>query len=221
MLRVEPATAEDMPRCMAIVNQAFGFSNLVVKCHGEDTPENRVRVGKVHYKSQEDHMQRFPSVPVCVKCTLVTTSPSSGAVTAEEIVGYGEWYVADRERTDEELGRLTYIESFGWVAAEDDRAELVSFGVPGRALRKRVLGRRAFGQLRFLAVEETHRRKGAGSAVVRWGMDRCAELGVPAYLESSTYGAGMYERLGFEKLPIEEGEGASLYASMMWHPSSA
>ena len=35
-------------------------------------------------------------------------------------------------------------------------------------------------------------------------MDRCKELGIPAYLEASDEGVPVYEKLGFEKVDVVE-----------------
>ena len=43
--------------------------------------------------------------------------------------------------------------------------------------------------------------------LMRWGMERCDGLGVPAYLEASAGGEGLYRRCGFVEVEVEEEEG--------------
>ena len=57
-----------------------------------------------------------------------------------------------------------------------------------------------------LCVDEAFRGKGAGKALVKWGMEQCDKMGVPGYLEASDDGKWLYENLGWvvvgeEKLP--------------------
>lgn len=42
-------------------------------------------------------------------------------------------------------------------------------------------------------------RKGAAIALVRWDVKRADELCIPAYLEASDVGYGLYAKLGFKK----------------------
>ncbi len=219
-IRVEPAREEDMPRCVQIMNAEFAFLEALEQFHGPDTPENRIYIGKAHFEMQRDHMSRFPSVPVCVKCVQTTTA-DGGHANEEKIVGYGEWYVYDRPRTDEELAKPSYYDSFAWVPDADDRVRCRAFGAAGRAMRARVLGGTPHGQVRFLCVDAAHQRRGIGSAIVRWGMERCAEIGVAAYLESSAQGAALYEKLGFTKLVMPDGTTSPHYTPMIWNPPTA
>lgn len=56
-----------------------------------------------------------------------------------------------------------------------------------------------------IAVERTHRSQGIGSALVRWGLERVAADGVPAFLATgSERTVGYYERFGFRV--VHEGE---------------
>lgn len=52
---------------------------------------------------------------------------------------------------------------------------------------------------------------------VQWGLDQCAKLGIPAWLEASEAGKPLYERLGFqvaEKADLSVGRGVP----MIWWP---
>ncbi|KAL1311537.1 hypothetical protein AAFC00_001657 [Neodothiora populina] len=49
-----------------------------------------------------------------------------------------------------------------------------------------------------LFVLPEHQRRGVGHAAMQWGMEKADALGLPAYLEGSEAGKGLYERWGFE-----------------------
>lgn len=77
-----------------------------------------------------------------------------------------------------------------------------------------------FALLGWMCVDPAYRRRGAASACVKWGMERCAELGIPAYLEASEEGMKTYKSLGWE---VYSGDGAEelTFPPMIWWPPNA
>lgn len=217
-----------MPRCMEIFYAAFHAAVPIFPiAHGSDSVESRIQNGKIHYHGQVEHLEKFPPVPVCLKCvqsraaeprTTAGSAYSDDQEESENIIGYAQWYFYDRERSTEECRRETFLNRFEWVGDDTQREKCVEFGAAGRISQWRNVGTRPHGQLRFMCIDEAYRRKGAASAVVRWGLERCAELGIPAYLEASEDGTLLYENLGFEKLATPEGVEAPPFAAMMWTP---
>ena len=51
--------------------------------------------------------------------------------------------------------------------------------------------------LTFIGTDPAYERRGAGSLMVRWGIERSKSNGVPIYLESTAGAAPFYEGLGF------------------------
>lgn len=51
--------------------------------------------------------------------------------------------------------------------------------------------------LSVLAVHPNHQRRGVGKAALDWGLKQADDLGLPAYLESTQEGRGLYEKYGF------------------------
>lgn len=45
-----------------------------------------------------------------------------------------------------------------------------------------------------------YQRKGLGSRLVKWGVDRADELGLSAYTEASEQGLNLYLRYGFKEV---------------------
>jgi predicted N-acetyltransferase YhbS len=54
--------------------------------------------------------------------------------------------------------------------------------------------------LGLLCVHREAQRQGVGAALVQWGLDRSVEEKLPAYLEASTGGFPLYQKLGFKKI---------------------
>jgi predicted N-acetyltransferase YhbS len=76
--------------------------------------------------------------------------------------------------------------------------------------------------LKFLHTDPKHWKRGAGSLLIRWGLDKSRELQLPAYLEASPKGAGLYLKHGFkvfDQLDFDlarwGGEGVSSVALML------
>ena len=58
--------------------------------------------------------------------------------------------------------------------------------------------------LHMLHTDPKHQRRGAASSLLKWGTQKADELGLPAYLESSTEGHHLYGKHGFEDVEIFE-----------------
>jgi predicted N-acetyltransferase YhbS len=54
--------------------------------------------------------------------------------------------------------------------------------------------------LASLAVDPDFKGKGIASKLVKWGIGKAEEAGMPAYLESSPAAVAVYRRLGFKEL---------------------
>ncbi|CAF9932450.1 MAG: hypothetical protein HETSPECPRED_008363 [Heterodermia speciosa] len=55
-----------------------------------------------------------------------------------------------------------------------------------------------YPDLTFIGTDPQYERRGAATALIQWGLDRCCESGAPAYLESTLGAVQLYERLGFK-----------------------
>lgn len=75
-----------------------------------------------------------------------------------------------------------------------------------------------FWHLAALGVDPAAQRRGVGSRLVGWGLERAGREGLPATLEASARGRRLYAKCGFavlERAPITEGvEGVA----MVWEP---
>ncbi|KAJ3474738.1 hypothetical protein NLG97_g9714 [Lecanicillium saksenae] len=185
-LSIKPSREGDMPRCSEIMSAAFASEGIGPLLFGPHEPASWAKTAAAHWRAHTEHAAVFPSAPFCIKC--VHTDPATGE---ETIVGTAEWAIYDRERTPDGVARRPVHQP----------------------LRNFVKGRR-YGLLTYMAVDEAWRRQGAATLCVRWGMDRCAELGIPAYLEATEEGMKTYVSMGWEKVEL----GDLQYPPMMWWP---
>jgi len=64
---------------------------------------------------------------------------------------------------------------------------------------KRIAGRKCW-YLACLCCHEAHQGKGAGSMLMRYGMDRIEEDGADGYIEASPPGVPVYKKFGFHEV---------------------
>lgn len=197
-----------MQRCMQIFYTSFGFVPLMKSFYGDDTAENHAKSAKLHWQAQAEHVEKYPSVPaVCIKC--IYTDPATGE---EQIVGYSQWYMFDRIRTEQEWAEPVFLDRFSWITSDEDREKCRGFMKPLQESQRRLLADTPVGHLRGMCVDPQFRRRGVGSLLVKWGMKQCGRLGMPAYLDTSPNGMYMYEKLGFQKMANSQ------YPAMIWWP---
>ncbi|ETN37745.1 uncharacterized protein HMPREF1541_07368 [Cyphellophora europaea CBS 101466] len=68
------------------------------------------------------------------------------------------------------------------------------------AKRQQVMGDKPHIFLKFLHTDPKHQRRGAGSMLIKWGIQRSEELNLPAYLEATSAGHGLYAKHGFQDI---------------------
>ena len=56
--------------------------------------------------------------------------------------------------------------------------------------------------LNLLCVHRDFQRRGAGTLLVQWGLAKSESLGLPAYLEASPAGYGLYLKLSFHQIDV-------------------
>jgi predicted GNAT family N-acyltransferase len=54
--------------------------------------------------------------------------------------------------------------------------------------------------LALLVTAKQHRRQGAGSLLVKWGLDKQKETGLNCYLQASEQGRSLYRHYGFHDI---------------------
>ncbi|KAH7165779.1 acyl-CoA N-acyltransferase [Dactylonectria macrodidyma] len=116
----------------------------------------------------------------------------------EVIVGYAKWVrpgtpvemppPADAWPQDGNPGLA--VEFFGGLAAAHSRT----------------MDGRPHWYLELIGVRKEWMGKGAASPLMRWGVDRADEDGLPCFLEATPNGRGMYEKYGFRVVGQQEFE---------------
>ncbi|KAK5107368.1 hypothetical protein LTR62_001348 [Meristemomyces frigidus] len=213
---IELAHVDDVPALMDIVIPCFAHIPVEQLFGNVDTPEGRGAAGKRHLRAWGDHAAESTQHPA-IKC--VHTDPDTGQGT---IVGFAEWFVYEIPGPIEKYDGGHYLIRGAWLSEENgERAKAQSWMKPVYDARKKWLGGRRHAVLMYMCVEKTWRRRGAATMSIQWGLDRCRELGIPAWLEASEDGEPGYRRCGFEEVEKVEmdfdGE-KGVFPAMMWWP---
>jgi GNAT superfamily N-acetyltransferase len=84
-----------------------------------------------------------------------------------------------------------------WLSTPAERADAHSILEDFMARRRRYC-REGHILLAVLFVHPAYQRKGAGTMMVQWGADLADQLMLPAWVEASPFGHGLYAKYGFE-----------------------
>lgn len=75
---------------------------------------------------------------------------------------------------------------------------LMGLLTPLREAQKEIMGSKPYLMLNSLACHPDHHKRGAGTMMLKWGLERADELGLEMYLDTSQLARPMYEKWGFE-----------------------
>lgn len=84
-----------------------------------------------------------------------------------------------------------------WLSTPAERADAHSILEDFMSRRRRAC-REGHILLALLFVHPAYQRKGAGAMMVQWGAELADQLMLPAWVEASPFGHGLYARYGFE-----------------------
>lgn len=213
--RIQEARESDIPEIMSVLIPSFAHIPVEEVLGNVDTPEARKAAGERHLSAWHDHADGDHLTPCAIKC--VHTDPTTGR---ETIVGFAEWFIYEQSRNAEQYRRENFLLSASWLeGAQREKAKRwLKPMVDGRV---KWMGGRKCAIFMYMCVHRDWRRKGASTMCVQWGLERCKERGIPAYLEASEEGEHVYKKLGFEeveKIRIECDDLKAAFPAMIWWP---
>ncbi|KAI5860446.1 acyl-CoA N-acyltransferase [Durotheca rogersii] len=113
-----------------------------------------------------------------------------------EIVGIANWEIFWRPGAE---NGWKMPEGMPWLTGKErERSESVI--MPVWEIRDQLFSGRRHVYLQTTAVHPDHQRRGAGTLLLRWGMEVADKLELPLYLEATGTGLLLYEHEGFERL---------------------
>lgn len=125
---------------------------------------------------------------------VMTTCPEENE--KEEIVGFAKWV-----RPGAPIEMPPPADAF----PQDGNPTLaVEFFGALTAAHKRIMEEKPHWYLELIAVRKEWMGQGAASAMMKWGIERADEDGLPCFLEATPNGKGMYEKYGFRVFGEQE-----------------
>lgn len=181
----------DLPAFQHISNAAFSTGIASKLCPHPITPEKFAQqVEKQRHSLLHDKGVHY----LKIIDTDITSHPETG-----QLIAGAKWRINLEERSEEE------VESSLPKPPEGEMAQERGSGLAEREFitylansRREWMGGRPFFFLHLLITHPAHRRRGAGSMLIDWGLKQADVAGLPTYLEASPMGLPLYERWGFE-----------------------
>ncbi|KAK3073354.1 hypothetical protein LTR53_005150 [Teratosphaeriaceae sp. CCFEE 6253] len=170
-----PLQPHDIPRSVAIYFAAFQNAHSLA-CWPRHHPT--VRAWWEQMLRDELHEPGTQWLKAC--------SPITG-----EVVAFCKWRKF-------ELGQEAETELPQWPEGADAALCEETFGEWARK-HGELMGGRAHWYLEMLATDPAYQGRGAGSQLMRWGLERANAEGLEAYLEASPDAVRLYERFGFRE----------------------
>ncbi|SDA02906.1 BZ3500_MvSof-1268-A1-R1_Chr11-1g03209 [Microbotryum saponariae] len=196
---ISPATPEDFSEIARVRRQAFEPSLVHQTLFGKTDPEDfdRWTVTRLQKSFQAPH-----------QATWV-------ARLGGKIVGFARWDLPHDQKVSEKDAKMEVVDERGEVSPKyipGTEAELADhlFGQLGKTE-----GTTQCYQLGSFCVDPKYQGQGIGSALIRWGLDRADEDGLPCYTDASVVGQPAYKKAGFETYtaPVYGGRNKELVVS--------
>ncbi|KAK2783421.1 hypothetical protein FQN53_009184 [Emmonsiellopsis sp. PD_33] len=73
--------------------------------------------------------------------------------------------------------------------------------------------------LALLGIHPGYQRRGIGALLVNWGVEQAQAEHIPAGLESSVMGSGLYQKFGFRLLSKSKWINGQWLSAMLWEPA--
>ncbi|KAK3309871.1 acyl-CoA N-acyltransferase, partial [Chaetomium strumarium] len=198
-IRVREGTPADVDAIVDIYYKAFrdNVMDQLMYPGGPSEDARRKFTAKVLPRSTPEG-EKGESL-LCVAEYLPEGSPADGPW---EVVAFGKWDLYREARTEEEWKADEFNATADTFGAGCDPSVINAFiGGMTRKQRDHAKGEAALF-LGLLACSPARQGLGAGSALMKWGVDLADSLGLPCRLEASPAGYRLYKKFGFEDFDV-------------------
>ncbi|KAL6914230.1 hypothetical protein ACHAPO_008842 [Fusarium lateritium] len=173
-INIRPATHDDIPLMIQVFFSAFSSSPLNKRCFPPSSQEVQAW--------QEILIRRN-----------IDNKDDNYMIVAEQdscILGWARWARREQPLSGKQLKRSSF------PASGDQETARNFFQANNDAAIKYIAGEKHWF-LSTIAVAKEGQRRGVGSALMKFGVERADEEGWMSYLNSSEEGKGLYEKFGF------------------------
>ncbi|KAF2651746.1 hypothetical protein K491DRAFT_665038 [Lophiostoma macrostomum CBS 122681] len=195
-LTVRPVTHADVEQCIAIRIATLG--SLVI---GRPPPYPgyiEYSIASLHDDLDKSESESESHNHVHHLKVINAASEREEKEGEEEVLAYAKWEIYAHGRPDLEALR----EGRERREKASKEFDVDAYGALREAAHEcfcrcnAEMGRR--GHIPLLATSEKHRRLGAASLLVQWGIEKSEAMGLPCYLQASEQGRRLYQHYGFE-----------------------
>lgn len=176
-ITIRPATEEDLPSMLSIYFSAFSSSLFSQRCFPPTSPDVQAWTAS-KLRSQ------------------IGGPPGNHVVIAESdsgsVLGWARWV-----RRPAAPAERTILSESDYPSSGDPALAVRLFQANADATYKHAAGEE-YWFLSTIATAKEAQRRGVGSALMQFGVDKADEEGWMAYLNSSPEGKGLYEKFGFQ-----------------------
>lgn len=214
--QVQLASESEIPSFVSLIVPTFANYEVEQLFGNTDTPEAIEAAKQRHLRALREHKEET-GLESGVKCT--TNDLGTGK---EVIAACAYWFIFPHPRSKENIARTNYLISGEWLDENSAQREKAVRSMQSTVdIRRKWLSGRPHAILMYMATEPAWRRRGAATAVVKWGLEKCKQMGIPAFLEASEDGKKVYEKLGFEvvdEIVMELEQETARFPAMIWWP---
>ncbi|EWY87772.1 hypothetical protein FOYG_09165 [Fusarium oxysporum NRRL 32931] len=238
-MRIRIATRDDIPAAGAIMAAAYIDDEQDAYMF-----PGRKKYLKKYLKTKESIVRHGMDDPTGTTIVAELEEGDDGWTGQSELMGLCIWY-RDQEKDDEKavepetkeplLKRIkSYIRGLEAVEYMTDMLDPLTSASNAATMARTCRlpsSKRYFGTdpgdcamygIMDIAVDPRYQGRGVARELVKWGMNKAAEEGVPIELSATPAGSGLYEKLGFKKIgvwrwkPGMEGEDGMGGWDIMW-----
>ncbi|KAM0552023.1 hypothetical protein ACHAPJ_008133 [Fusarium lateritium] len=180
-IRIRPATHDDIPSMLSIFFSAFSASPLNARCFNPSAADVQAYQTSFLQTGIDDKNGNFMIV----------------AEDDSQILGWARWVRKETPSSSKKVHPSMY-------PASGHRAVAAHFfQVNADATAKYVAGEKHWF-LSTIATAKEAQRRGVGSALMKFGVERADEEGWMSYVNSSGEGKGLYEKFGYRVVGTSE-----------------
>ncbi|KAK3374254.1 acyl-CoA N-acyltransferase [Lasiosphaeria ovina] len=203
-LQLRPAKASDLADMVASIFSSFATNAI------------HTRLFPASLAASQDFWHAFAADAIDDPRAHCIVAEDPTAASPSAFVGFALWrppailHDTKEEREDDP--------PFDWTAWPVDPDLAMAFFGALADRHAALMGARPHWYLEFACVTPALQRRGAGAALVRWGVDRADADGVEAYLDATPDGKQLYERFGFCAVEVVEFMGGEYRQCFMPRP---
>lgn len=110
----------------------------------------------------------------------------------EELAGFSVWKFVEPSQSSD----LAALQAK--LTPESRETLLSRFFLQMYKTRESYMAEKTYYWLKLLCIDPAHQRRGVGSLLLTWGLQKASEQNIDAFLESSPMGIGTYHKAGFQ-----------------------